>query len=68
MPRSGYTDCACRDCFEIAIGNGTDPALCHECESAGCDPAGECQQIHAYCSGSADPENPSLCDDCGEVF
>lgn len=28
---SGYTDCACRDCFDVAIGG-----LCGLCEAAGC--------------------------------
>ena len=32
---SGYRDCACRDCFEIAIG--TPGAMCHGCEEAGCE-------------------------------
>lgn len=49
---SGYHDCPCRDCFEIAIGYAQDepedepgPALCHACQDAGCDAAGdsECQ-------------------------
>ena len=31
---SGYHDCACRDCFDIAIG--TPSAMCHACEAAGC--------------------------------
>lgn len=39
---SGYCDCACRDCFEIAISDDDDgPALCLDCEEAGCDCAGE---------------------------
>lgn len=40
---SGYHDCPCRDCFEIAIGCDDDnnPDLCHECEEAGCDASGE---------------------------
>ncbi len=45
---SGYVDCACRDCFEIAIA-GDDEDLkpfCHACEEAGCADAhagtGEC--------------------------
>lgn len=47
---SGYHDCPCRDCFEIAIGGALDsngeesedePALCHACEDAGCDSSGE---------------------------
>lgn len=34
-PTVGYLDCACRDCFEIAIGPiGT---LCSDCKGAGCD-------------------------------
>ena len=39
---SGYTHCACRDCFEIAIGQpGT--AMCLECDDHNCDGLGECQ-------------------------
>jgi hypothetical protein len=30
----GYKPCACRDCFELAIGYGRP--LCNECEEAGC--------------------------------
>jgi len=37
---SGYCDCACRDCFEIAIGV-LGEALCHDCEEAGCEPQAE---------------------------
>lgn len=46
---SGYTDCACRDCFEIAI-TSDGPALCGDCEAAGCDVEGEgeCQRDDAY--------------------
>lgn len=45
MTMSGYRDCACRDCFEIAIGE--EGALCHECEEAGCEAhAGECSVEH----------------------
>lgn len=33
---SGYQDCACRDCFDIAIGDG-EPTLCNDCKSAGCE-------------------------------
>jgi len=44
---SGYTHCGCRDCFEIAI-SGLDhgPALCADCESAGCSAAGDCDCEH----------------------
>ncbi len=46
---SGYQDCGCRDCFEIAIGDG-EPALCHSCEEAGCDVEGgsECEADHGH--------------------
>lgn len=45
---SGYRDCACRDCFEIAIG--VVGAMCSDCEDAGCADAigGECQAPGAY--------------------
>lgn len=40
---SGYTPCACRDCFDIAISDDwTVPDLCWACEEAGCDSDGEC--------------------------
>jgi len=46
---SGYVDCACRDCVEIAITSG-GPALCWECEEAGCSAEGtdECLRSDAY--------------------
>lgn len=41
---SGYCDCSCRDCFEIAIADDTKTgAMCHACEEAGCEPDSECQ-------------------------
>lgn len=50
---SGYTDCACRDCFDVAISSDIEacrPGLCGDCEDAGCDPhgAGECCRDDAY--------------------
>jgi hypothetical protein len=39
----GYVPCACRDCFEIAISDKGEPALCHECEEAGCECNAECE-------------------------
>lgn len=36
---SGYRDCACRDCFEIAIGD--EGALCWACEEAECSNKGD---------------------------
>jgi len=45
---SGYRDCACRDCFDIAVGE--KGALCGDCEDAGCSADGdeECQRDDAY--------------------
>lgn len=41
---SGYRDCSCPGCFEIAIGDYGDAlVLCLLCEEAGCDGEGECQ-------------------------
>lgn len=48
---SGYTDCACRDCFEITISDDmSEPELCWECKAAGCDHEGEseCKRVDAY--------------------
>ena len=46
---SGYMPCACRDCFEPAIGD-EPPTLCWQCEEAGCDLNGEheCAGDHSY--------------------
>lgn len=55
---SGYRNCACRDCFEIAIGE--PGALCSECEEAGCE-AGteqECQAPNAYGQGEDEESAP----------
>jgi hypothetical protein len=44
---SGYTDCACRDCFDVAVSDDMDhPDLCGDCEGAGCSADGdaECQR------------------------
>jgi hypothetical protein len=39
---SGYTDCACRDCFEIAISSDDKkPALCNLCQEAECSANGD---------------------------
>ena len=36
---SGYVNCACRDCFEIAISGDDDEngTFCSDCEEAGCE-------------------------------
>lgn len=54
---SGYVDCACGTCFEIAIADDDQPyAFCHACEEAGCEPDGECQCDH---------EDELACPGCG---
>jgi hypothetical protein len=47
---SGYTHCACRDCFDITVSaDVTTPELCGLCQQAGCEPNnGECQRHDAY--------------------
>lgn len=57
--QGGYTDCACRDCFEIAIGK-LGKALCGDCEEAGCAdkpgfPDVECDADGAY--GTSEEES-----------
>jgi hypothetical protein len=42
----GYVPCACRDCFETAIG--LPGCLCHGCEAACCQPGKECERPEAY--------------------
>jgi hypothetical protein len=38
---SGYTHCACRDCFEVTVSDNVErPELCGLCEEAGCDRTG----------------------------
>lgn len=65
MSTSGYTHCACRDCFDIAISDHGELALCLDCQAAGCEPyPGEedaqrgvnydCQREDAYTSESED--------------
>lgn len=52
---TGYVDCGCRDCFEIAIGKpGT---FCHECVTAGCEPDSECCAEGAYGGDTEDDAN-----------
>lgn len=53
MAESGYCNCQCRDCFDIAIANDcrnpkpTD--LCNDCEEAGCKGGdAECSRDDAY--------------------
>ncbi len=49
MTESGYTNCACRDCFEIAISDDVgSPEMCVQCEEAGCTGEGECSSPSAF--------------------
>lgn len=57
---SGYTHCACRDCFDVtASWDMSKATLCTECEEAECEPLPmlpfpgmlsmfECQRDDAY--------------------
>lgn len=48
MP-SGYTYCACRDCFETVVSADINvPDFCDECEKSGCELDKECQREDAY--------------------
>jgi hypothetical protein len=41
---SGYRDCSCPECFEIAIGEyDALGVLCRLCEEAGCDGEDACR-------------------------
>jgi hypothetical protein len=57
---SGYTDCACRDCFDVAMSDVRRHPLCSDCEDAGCEPFDhECCREDAYGEdGLVDDEDP----------
>lgn len=50
LPQSGYTDCACRDCFDAAISSDvTRPEPCLGCVESECELGdSECNQPGAY--------------------
>jgi hypothetical protein len=51
LPRrgSGYTECACPDCFETTVSaDMRAPEFCAECKEAGCAGEGECRRPAAY--------------------
>jgi hypothetical protein len=71
MGTSGYTDCACPDCFEIAVSDDMDhPDMCNACEEAGCDGESECQAPHAYCDPCREivVNGKTFCEECGQPF
>lgn len=54
---SGYTDCACRDCFEIAISDCHDePGMCLKCKEAECEPDSECRARSSMVATTTSPE------------
>ncbi len=53
---SGYIDCGCRDCFEIAIGEAG--VFCNECEESGCEEDSECKRSDAY--GCEEPSEDDI--------
>ena len=59
---SGYRPCACRDCFEIAIGE--PGAFCHACEDAGCNGDGECDAPGAYNGDGCDGDGSRIAELC----
>lgn len=63
---SGYTACACRDCFEIAIGEAGE-ALCNLCEEAECEAGteAECCGEHSY--GGSDEDEERVISKRGDV-
>ena len=54
---SGYTECKCRDCMEIAVSDDMEhPEFCWECEQAGCEEDEECKAPGAYGCGEEGEE------------
>ncbi len=58
---SGYTDCGCRDCFDVTVSaDMRRPELCSDCEEAGCEVGeGECRRDDAYGVDDELKENPN---------
>ena len=72
MSNSGYCDCLCPNCFEIAIADDTrEGAFCLECEEAGCDGESECSverdEDHDCVSVLSADGNGAHCQLCGET-
>jgi len=68
---SGYTNCGCRDCFEIAVSDDIgEPELCSACEAAGCmvcdcvDKDSCRNQDHRCCADHDDGYDDDTCTDC----
>lgn len=57
MPKSGYTSCACRDCFEIAVSNDMENlAYCWACTEAGCEDYQTTEGMSKECQVEPEPE------------
>lgn len=55
--KSGYTQCGCRDCFEIVVSDDmSSPDFCDECTEAGCEHDSECSRDDAYGTDSEESE------------
>lgn len=64
ISESGYTPCACRDCFDIAISaNVRRPELCTLCALLGCDATGQsdCERPDAYGVDYGECAEPGCC-------
>lgn len=61
----GYTSCACRDCFDIAIGKPGE-ALCHACKDAGCEPCPHGDKVNDRCGANCNCQRQDLYDEEGE--
>lgn len=64
---SGYTHCACRDCFETVVSDDmTKPDFCQACEDAGCEHDSECAAdvFCTECGAMIDDAD----EDCTECF
>ena len=74
---SGYTNCLCRDCMDIAVSEHTSkPEMCGECYEAECEPNTECSRkpeppvcMHGHEGTERDPcyECQAIYDEFGEV-
>ena len=62
----GYTDCACRDCFEIAIGIA-GKAYCNACEEAGCDDYQGVEGLSQECQAEGAYGGDDGCEHCGDA-
>lgn len=63
---SGYVPCACRDCFEIAIGEPGE-ALCFDCEEAGCEAGADCECCSEHAYGGSEEQDDEEQDESAEV-